>query len=47
MKNLMPALFIGHGSPMNMVQENDFTYSLTKIVEKIEHTKAILVILAH
>ena len=47
MKNLMPALFIGHGSPMNMIQENDFTYSLTKIVEKIEYPKAILVISAH
>jgi len=27
----MPVLFIGHGSPMNIIADNDFTRSLAKL----------------
>lgn len=43
----MPALFIGHGSPMNAIQENSFTKMLNKIVDTFPAPKAILVISAH
>lgn len=43
----MPVLFIGHGSPMNAIETNDFTKSLKKISTKFSKPKAILVISAH
>lgn len=43
----MPALFIGHGSPMNVVLDNSFTKHLKKLGEEIPKPKAILVISAH
>lgn len=43
----MPVLFIGHGSPMNAVEENDFTRGWQKSVESIRKPKAIVVISAH
>jgi 4,5-DOPA dioxygenase extradiol len=43
----MPVLFIGHGSPMNIVLNNDYTQSLVKAAEKLPEPKAILVISAH
>jgi 4,5-DOPA dioxygenase extradiol len=43
----MPALFIGHGSPMNALLDNDFTRRLTKLGQEIPPPKAILVISAH
>ena len=43
----MPALFIGHGSPMNAIQKNDFTEMLTALGRKIQKPKAILCISAH
>ena len=43
----MPVLFIGHGSPMNIILENPFTNSLTQISKNIPIPKAILVISAH
>jgi 4,5-DOPA dioxygenase extradiol len=44
---LMPALFIGHGSPMNALQVNDFTRTLNKIASRIARPEAILSISAH
>jgi len=44
---MMPSLFISHGSPMNIIQENNFTKSLKKIVKTFEKPKAIIVISAH
>lgn len=44
---LMPALFIGHGSPMNAVADNIFTQSLSSLGEKLERPEAILCISAH
>lgn len=43
----MPVLFIGHGSPMNILAQNDFTQSLKNIANKIPEPKAILCISAH
>lgn len=43
----MPALFIGHGSPMNAIQENSFTKALNGLGKKIPLPKAILVVSAH
>jgi 4,5-DOPA dioxygenase extradiol len=43
----MPVLFIGHGSPMNMILKNDFTDSLVKLGKELPEPRAILVISAH
>jgi 4,5-DOPA dioxygenase extradiol len=43
----MPVLFIGHGSPMNMILKNDFTNSLKKLGKNLPKPEAILVISAH
>jgi 4,5-DOPA dioxygenase extradiol len=43
----MPVLFIGHGSPMNIVMDNDFTQSLKLLGTKLPRPKSILVISAH
>lgn len=43
----MPVLFIGHGSPMNVVQRNGFTESLRELGRSLPRPKAILVISAH
>lgn len=42
-----PAFFVGHGSPMIGIEENDFTHSLQALGKTIEEPKAILVISAH
>ena len=47
MNNLMPALFVGHGSPMNAIQDNSFTKSLIRLGETLLLPKLILVISAH
>ena len=43
----MPALFIGHGSPMNIIEENNYTRSLMKLGKNIPKPAAILVVSAH
>lgn len=43
----MPVLFIGHGSPMNMILKNEFTESLSELGKKLPEPRAILVISAH
>lgn len=43
----MPSLFIGHGSPMNLVLENRFTQALENLSGTLPLPKAILVISAH
>jgi 4,5-DOPA dioxygenase extradiol len=43
----MPVLFIGHGSPMNIISDNEFTRDLKKLGEKLPRPNAILVISAH
>lgn len=43
----MPVLFVGHGSPMNAVADNDYTRALTAIASRIPRPKAILCVSAH
>jgi 4,5-DOPA dioxygenase extradiol len=43
----MPALFIGHGSPMNAIEENEFTKTLLRLGAELPKPKAVLVISAH
>lgn len=44
---LMPVVFIGHGSPMNAINDNKFTQSLAKLGKNIEKPNAIIVVSAH
>jgi 4,5-DOPA dioxygenase extradiol len=43
----MPVLFVGHGSPMNAIEDNDYTRSWKKIAERIPKPKAIVSVSAH
>ena len=43
----MPLLFLGHGSPMNAIQENEFTRGWKASVKNIHKPSAILCISAH
>jgi 4,5-DOPA dioxygenase extradiol len=43
----MPVLFIGHGSPMNVVMRNGFTESLHKLGKDLPKPEAVLVVSAH
>ncbi|MCB0662813.1 MAG: 4,5-DOPA dioxygenase extradiol [Saprospiraceae bacterium] len=43
----MPVLFLGHGSPMNAIEENEFVAGFRKVGREIEKPRAILVISAH
>jgi 4,5-DOPA dioxygenase extradiol len=43
----MPVLFMGHGNPMNAIEENIFVEGFRKTAEKIEKPNAILCISAH
>lgn len=47
MNHLTPILFIGHGSPMNAVEENSYTESLADLGKKLTKPDAILCISAH
>jgi 4,5-DOPA dioxygenase extradiol len=51
MVKLMPVLFIGHGSPMNAIEDNEYTKVWSKIAkdinEKFSRPKCILCISAH
>lgn len=42
-----PVLFIGHGSPMNGIEDNEFSQTWAKMGETIQKPKAVLVISAH
>jgi 4,5-DOPA dioxygenase extradiol len=44
---IIPALFIGHGSPMNTLELNGFTSAWRKIGRKLPRPRAILVVSAH
>ncbi len=44
---MMPVLFIGHGSPMNAIQDNAFTQALKKIGAGLEKPRTILCVSAH
>lgn len=43
----MPVLFLGHGSPMNAIEENEFVRGFRNIAKEIPRPQAILCISAH
>ncbi|MGG7035178.1 MAG: 4,5-DOPA dioxygenase extradiol [Flavobacterium sp.] len=43
----MPVLFLGHGSPMNAIEENQFTINFQNLGKTLPKPKAILCISAH
>ncbi len=43
----MPVLFVGHGSPMNAIEQNDFRRAWTTLGARLPRPKAILCISAH
>lgn len=43
----MPVLFLGHGSPMNAIEENEFVTGFRNIAKGIPKPKAILCVSAH
>ena len=46
-KEMMPVIFIGHGSPMNAIESNEYTKEWEKIAYSIPKPLAILSISAH
>jgi 4,5-DOPA dioxygenase extradiol len=46
-EKLMPVLFIGHGSPMNGVEDTEFSRRWTQMAKEISTPKAVLVVSAH
>lgn len=44
---LMPALFVGHGSPMYAIEENEFVQTWRKLGNELPKPRAILAISAH
>jgi len=43
----MPVLFVGHGSPMNGIEDTEFSRRWTAMAEEIPVPKAVLVVSAH
>lgn len=46
-KVLMPVLFVGHGSPMYAIEENEFVQTWRKLGEELPKPTAILAVSAH
>lgn len=44
---MMPILFVGHGSPLNAIENNEFTKGWQTIAESIPKPSAILALSAH
>ena len=44
---LMPVLFVGHGSPMNGIEDNEFSTKWATIAQDIPTPSAVLVVSAH
>lgn len=45
--SVMPTLFIGHGSPMNGIEDNEFSRTWSAMAKEIPTPKAVLVVSAH
>ena len=43
----MPVLFVGHGSPMNAIENNAFTKTLSELGARLPRPKAVCVVSAH
>lgn len=46
-ESIMPVLFVGHGSPMNGIEDTEFSRRWTQMAKEIPVPKAVLVISAH
>lgn len=46
-EKLMPVLFVGHGSPMNGIEDNEFSQTWNLIAKQISTPQAVIVISAH
>lgn len=46
-ETIMPVLFVGHGSPMNGIEDNPFSQYWKKLATEIAKPKAILCVSAH
>jgi len=46
-EQLMPVLFVGHGSPMNGIEDTDFSRRWAQMAREIATPKAVLVVSAH
>lgn len=44
---VMPVLFVGHGSPMNGIEDNQFSQAWRKMASEIPRPNAVLVVSAH
>ncbi len=47
MNNRMPAIFFGHGNPMNAIERNAYTEGWARIGNSIPRPRAILMVSAH
>lgn len=47
MKKRMPVLFVGHGSPMNAIEDNAYSRTWSELGKTLEKPKAILSLSAH
>ncbi len=47
MKNLMPALFLGHGNPLNALAQNMYTEGWAALGNAMPRPKAVLAVSAH
>ena len=45
--SVMPVLFVGHGSPMNAIEQNNFNATWKELAKKLPVPKAIMVVSAH
>jgi len=46
-EQVMPVLFIGHGSPMNGIEDTEFSRRWTQMAKELPTPKAVLVVSAH
>lgn len=44
---ILPTVFIGHGSPMNAIEENTFTRALGALGQRLPRPRAVLCVSAH
>ncbi|HET9234566.1 MAG TPA: 4,5-DOPA dioxygenase extradiol, partial [Candidatus Eisenbacteria bacterium] len=47
MHHRMPALFVGHGNPMNAIERNAYTEGWSALAEAMPRPRAILAVSAH
>ena len=43
----MPALFIGHGNPMNAIEDTEFSRAWAEVARSLPKPKAVLCVSAH